>query len=145
MVHANIHSAQQSIFHSAYKHSFCTPRHFTYCIQNSFCTQKHISYHIKAYILHTKAFYIFHTKFILNTKAYYIAHAKHLYCIFQVSSWQSRVQSLQDSIKPLHLALLHDILYHPSFWWVKARNAGTVSAACFFCCSPKRNLSYPGL
>ena len=32
MVYTNVHFAHQSIFHSTYKHTFCTPKHITYYI-----------------------------------------------------------------------------------------------------------------
>ena len=130
MVHANIHSAHQSISHGTYKHSFSHQSilHDTY--KHSLCTPKHITWYIRTFIFTPRYITGYIRTYILHTKAYCIAHTKHSYC--------TPVYKTRSSFELCHLCVrFHTVC---SINTSDARNAQTVSTENSFCYSHMRVL-----
>ena len=78
MVHANIHSAHQSTFHSTYKHSFCT--------------LKHILKYLQTFIFHTKAYYMVHTNIHFSHKG--ISHGAYKHSFYTPKHIALHIQNI---------------------------------------------------
>ena len=121
MVHAIIHSAHQSTFHSTYKHLFShqSISHGTY--EHSFSYPN---------ILHCT-----HKTIILHTIAYCIAFTKHSYC--------KPVYKTRSSLEVCHSCVRFHIVR--SFDTPEARSARRVSTANQFCCRRQQNMTFQTL
>ena len=97
-------TAHQSIFHSTYKHSSCTPRH--------------VMWYIQTFILHTKAYHMAHMKHSFCTPKYFINEdfsSEFTMQIWQHEIWLPFMGSKKDI--PTKQSFSCSITHHLRYIW----------------------------
>ena len=138
-------TAHQSIFHSTYKHTFCTPEHISECIETSIL-------HTKAYfILHTNIHFahqgIFHSTYKIHVAQQSIWHTTYKHSFLHTKKYnqvESSLEFTRHKQAPTFVTCTLYFILHV-LQWFDMQDVQAMSATYAYSISHKQNLLYQAL